>query len=102
MESVVGDADDLDEGIKDLFYELLGAAEDVDAITQIASISMVPDCTAGSSDLFIDAACQPYARQGYFDWESLLEASQAALDDADLIEMMDTLERNSKKINTTL
>ena len=64
--------------------------------------SMVPDCTAGSSDLFIDAACQPYARQGYFDWESLLEASQAALDDADLIEMMDTLERNFKKINTTL
>ena len=64
MESVVGDADDLDKGIKDLLYELLGAAEDVDTITQIASISMVPDCTAGSSDLFIGAACQLYARQG--------------------------------------
>ena len=32
MESVVGGADDLDEGIKELFYELLGAAEDVDDI----------------------------------------------------------------------
>ena len=29
-------------------------------------------------------------------------ASQAALDDADLLEMMDTLEKNLKKINTTL
>ena len=51
MESAVGGADDLDEGIQELFYELLGAAEDVDAITQIASISMVPDCTTGSSDI---------------------------------------------------
>ena len=29
-------------------------------------------------------------------------ASQAALDHADLLEMMDTLEKNLKKINTTL
>ena len=32
MESVVGGADDLDEGIQELVYELLGAAEDVDDI----------------------------------------------------------------------
>ena len=32
MESVVCDVEDLDEGIKDLFYELLGAVEDVNDI----------------------------------------------------------------------
>ena len=31
-----------------------------------------------------------------------VEAAQAALDDADLMEMMNTVERNLKKINTTL
>ena len=32
MESVVGDVKALDKGIQDLFYGLLGAAEDVDNI----------------------------------------------------------------------
>lgn len=32
MESVVGDVDALDKDIQDMFYELLGAAEDVDDI----------------------------------------------------------------------
>ena len=32
MESATGGADDLDKGIEELFYKLLGAAEDVDDI----------------------------------------------------------------------
>ena len=34
--------------------------------------------------------------------EDKVEAAQAAYDDAELMEMMNTVERNLKKINTTL
>ena len=34
--------------------------------------------------------------------EDKVEAAQAAFDDAELMEMMNTVERNLKKINTTL
>ena len=153
MESVVCDVEDLDEGIKDLFYELLGAAEDVDDIihklresawfqaalqathcvqTLRATLAVQAlrakekrrkqeeekvesgkkkgaSVKTATEKAKVDKSKKPSGKKKKNNKknnkkkkEDKVEAAQAAYDDAELMEMMNTVERNLKKINTTL